>query len=69
MYQQLFHTLFAGCDVQLEQIWGYFHQYIHQDSTNLDKLHVVFIFYLRLNKFVWDINYSNIPLFLCINNA
>ena len=69
LYHQLFHTLFFGCDVRLVQIWGYFHQYIHQESTNIDKRHVLFIFYLLLNKCVQDIDYSDTPLFLCINNA
>ena len=69
LYQQLFHTLFVGCYVRLVHIWGYFHQYTHQDSKDLDKLHVLFIFNLRWNKYVWDIDYSNIPLFLCTNNA
>ena len=69
LYQKLFHTFFVGCDVQLVHIWGYFHQYIHQDSTNIDKRHVLFIFDSSLNKFVRDIDYSNIPLFLCINNS
>ena len=67
--QQLFHTLFVGCDVVLVHIWGYFHQYIHNDSTNIDKRHVLFIFYSRLDKHVQDIDYSDIPLLLFINNA
>ena len=69
LYQQLYHTLFVGCDMRLVHIWGYFHQYIHQDSTNIDKRHVLFIFDSRLNKCVGDIDYSNIPLLICINNT
>ena len=69
LYKQLFHTLFFGCDVRLVHTWGYLHHYIHQESTNLDKHHVLFIFYLRLNKCVWGIDKSDIPLFLCINNS
>ena len=61
--------LFFGCDVGLVHIWGYLRQYIRKDTTNIDKLHVLFIFYLRLNKIVWDINHSDSPFFLCINNS
>ena len=69
LYQKLFHTLFVVCDVGIVHVWGYFHQYLHQDSIDLDKGHVLFIFYSRLNKCVRDIYYSDIPIFLCINNA
>ena len=34
-----------------------------------DKRHVLFIFYSRLDKHVQDIDYSDIPLLLFINNA
>jgi hypothetical protein len=42
---------------------------IHEDSMNLDDCHILFISYLHLDKCIWDIDSSNIPFFLGINDA